>query len=181
MVKLYHAGPELAISLSKLRCFAVEDQAALGYSLEGRKTERRATMIKSILLATDGSRTAERAADLAASLALRFGADLTILYAEGPPPRRVAAGDMVVPQAAEGVRTFLPRLADRLHGLGIATVDTKVVEGPAVNVIVGVAESRQPDVLVLGARGWGTWQGPGLGSVSMAVLQRAGCPVMVVK
>jgi nucleotide-binding universal stress UspA family protein len=140
-------------------------------------------MIRHILLATDGSRAAERAADLAASLALRFGAELTLLYAEGAPPRRQGAGGtgLAAPDAPESVHLFLSRLADRLHGMGISRVDTQVVEGPAVNVIVGVAESHQPDVLVLGARGWGTWQGSGLGSVSMAVLQRAECPVMVVK
>jgi len=137
-------------------------------------------MIRHILLATDGSRAADRAADFAALLALRFGAELTLLYAEGPLPRHPEAGGSEL-SAPESVHLFLSRLADRLHELGIAIVDTKVVEGPAVNVIVGVAESRRPDVLVLGARGWGTWQGPGLGSVSMAVLQRAECPVMVVK
>jgi len=155
----------------------------LDYSLDREDRERRTLMIRHILLATDGSRAAERAADFAASLALRFGAELTLLYAEGAPPRRPQAGGAVVavPDAPESVQLSLSRLADRLRGLGIASVDTKVVEGPAVSVIVGVAESRRPDVLVLGARGWGTWQGPGLGSVSMAVLQRAECPVMVVK
>jgi nucleotide-binding universal stress UspA family protein len=140
-------------------------------------------MIKHILLATDGSTAAERAADFAASLALRFGAELTLLYAEGPPPRRSEAtgAAIVAPQAPESAQVFLSRLVGRLHELGIAGVDTEVVEGPAVNVIIGVAETHRPDVLVLGARGWGTWQGPGLGSVSMAVLQRAECPVMVVK
>ncbi len=175
--------PELAISLSELGYFAVGEAARLDYSLDRGDRERRTVMIRHILLATDGSRAAERAADFAATLALKFGAELTVLYAEGSPPRRLQTDGtlLAVPDGPESVQLFLSRLADRLRGLGIAGVDTTVVEGPAVNVIVGVAESRRPDVLVLGARGWGTWQGPGLGSVSMAVLQRAECPVMVVK
>jgi nucleotide-binding universal stress UspA family protein len=38
-----------------------------------------------------------------------------------------------------------------------------------------------PDLIVIGARGLGTWPGLLLGSVSMAVTQRAQCPVLVVK
>jgi len=34
---------------------------------------------------------------------------------------------------------------------------------------------------VVGGRGLGTWKGLILGSVSMAVTQRAGCPVLIVK
>ncbi|MER3458879.1 MAG: universal stress protein, partial [Chloroflexota bacterium] len=44
-----------------------------------------------------------------------------------------------------------------------------------------VAEVRKPDLIVVGARGLGTWRGLILGSVSMAVTQRAECPVLVVK
>jgi nucleotide-binding universal stress UspA family protein len=140
-------------------------------------------MIRHILVATDGSTAAERAADYAAALALRFGADLTLLYAEGPAPRYSEASGVkaAAAQAPESVELALARLAGRLQDIGVSKVDMKVVEGPAVNVIIGVAESRHPDMLIMGARGWGTWQGPGLGSVSMAVLQRAECSVMVVK
>jgi nucleotide-binding universal stress UspA family protein len=140
-------------------------------------------MIQSILLATDGSTHADRAADVAAALALRFGAGLTVLHAYGPPLRHSepAGAPASSDQVAEGAQTLVASLASRLRGLGIATLDTKVVEGPAVNVIVGVAESCHPDMLIIGARGWSTWQGQGLGSVSMAVLLRAECPVLVVK
>ncbi len=148
-------------------------------------------MIENILVAIDGSTPAERAADFAAALALRFGATLTLLYVGGPAAKQIGTFPASRPglqappgfQApeGEGIEARLATLVQRLQQLGIAKVDTKVMEGPAINVIIGVAESGQPDMLVLGARGWGTWQGPGLGSVSMAVLQRVGCPVLVVK
>jgi nucleotide-binding universal stress UspA family protein len=48
-------------------------------------------------------------------------------------------------------------------------------------VILGIAETRHIDLIVIGARGLSTWQGILLGSVSMAVAQRAECPVLVVK
>jgi nucleotide-binding universal stress UspA family protein len=65
--------------------------------------------------------------------------------------------------------------------MGVPDVDIDTAEGPAASVILNVAESRKPDLLVEGARGLGTWQGIILGSVSMAVTQRAECPVLVVK
>jgi nucleotide-binding universal stress UspA family protein len=136
-------------------------------------------MIQNILLATDGSPTARRAADLAASLALRLGAGLIILHACGPaagnPPQRTAAK---VQQEAE---RFVTELALQFHTLGIAVIDTEIVEGPAINVILNLASARRPDMIVIGARGLGSWPGPALGSVSMAVTQRAECPVLVVK
>jgi nucleotide-binding universal stress UspA family protein len=136
-------------------------------------------MIQTILLATDGSPTAGRAADLAASMALRYSATLVILHACGPsagdyPPR---AG----PRPPVEVHRFVSDLALRFHTLGIAMVDTEVVEGPAINVILGMADTRQPAMIVIGARGQSTWPGQFLGSVSMAVTQRAEYPVLVVR
>ena len=140
-------------------------------------------MIQNILLATDGSAPAARAADFAASLALRFGAALTILFAHTPNSGHTAEGSRppASDQGLEAAEIAVGDLAVRLHEMGIGTVDTEVIEGPAINVILGVAETRRPDLLVMGARGASTWQGHMLGSVSMAVLQRAECPVLVVK
>jgi nucleotide-binding universal stress UspA family protein len=68
-----------------------------------------------------------------------------------------------------------------MSGCNPSPVDTEILERPAVNAILSVVEARKPDLLVMGARGLGTWQGIILGSVSMAITQRAECPVLVVK
>jgi nucleotide-binding universal stress UspA family protein len=140
-------------------------------------------MIQNILLATDGSAAAGRAADFAASLALRFDAGLTILYVHSPTAAKPSA---ILPpydpaQGLVSAQALVADLAIRLHQMGVASVETEVVEGPAITVILGVAESRRPDMLVMGARGAGTWPGRFLGSVSNAVLQRAECPVLIIK
>lgn len=44
-----------------------------------------------------------------------------------------------------------------------------------------LASIYQADVIVIGARGQSPWQGLVLGSVSLAVTQRAPCAVLVVK
>ena len=141
-------------------------------------------MIQSILPATDGSAAVQRATDFAASLALRFGAALTILYAHNPNAGHAADGTSRLPapeQALATAQELESDLAVRLHEMGVVSVDTEVADGPANNVILGVAEARRPGPLVFGARGSGTWPGQFLGSVSMAVLRRAERPVLVVK
>jgi len=136
-----------------------------------------------ILLATDGSAAAERAASLAASLALRYGARLTVLHAYAPPPSFLGEPNysQALKRALEDSQALLNDTAKRLREMGVQDVEVDFVEGPAAAVILGVAETRQPDLIVLGGRGLSTWQGLLLGSVSMAVIHRAQCPVLVVK
>ena len=140
-------------------------------------------MIQNILLATDGSSAAQEAADFAASLALRYQARVIVLNAltsapvrPGEPPHSRAAH-----KTLDEARALVADAARRLREMGIQNVDTEAMEGPAANVILGVAETRKPDLIVMGARGTSTWQGHMLGSVSMAVTLRAECPVLVVK
>ncbi|MDW8327566.1 MAG: universal stress protein [Anaerolineales bacterium] len=140
-------------------------------------------MIREILLATDGSAAAERAASFAASLASRYNARLTVLHAFAPLPRHLGepAYSRVVYRTLEEAQKLLDDIAKRLREMGVADVVTEFIEGPAADVILNVAETRKPDLIVVGARGLGLWQGLLLGSVSMAVTQRAQCPVLVVK
>ena len=50
-------------------------------------------MIQNILFATDGSASAERAADFAASLATRYGAKVPVLHAFTPVPSYLGEPD----------------------------------------------------------------------------------------
>ncbi len=140
-------------------------------------------MIKHILLATDGSAAAERAADMAASLAIRYDAKLTVLHAYHPVP--VFLGEphysQAVERTLEGSTRLVEGVSKRLRELGVKEVVTELIEGTAADAILGMVETRKPDLVVIGSRGLGTWQGAFLGSVSMSVTQRAPCPVLVVK
>lgn len=140
-------------------------------------------MIRNILLVTDGSAPAERAADFAASLAVRYGARVTVLHAFTPVPGYLGEPNysQVLHETLKEANSLVDDVAKRLHEMGATDVEKEVIEGPAANAILSVAETRKPDLLVMGARGLGTWQGVILGSVSMAVAQRAECPVLIVK
>lgn len=84
-------------------------------------------------------------------------------------------------ETLDEAKVLVDNVANRLHEMGVVEVETDVIEGPAANVILGVAETRKPDLIVIGARGLSTWQGILMGGVSMSVTQRAECPVLVVK
>jgi len=140
-------------------------------------------MICNILLATDGSASSQRAAEMAAALAIRFRSKVTVLHAYAPISVNAGASEFPssVCRTLQESQALTVRVASQLRKLGVAEVETDVIEGPAVNVILGAAENQRADMIVMGARGIGAWQGVPLGSVSMAVTQRAGCPVLVVK
>lgn len=140
-------------------------------------------MINYILLATDGSAASQRAAEFVASLARRYHAKVGVLHAYTPVPGNHHSDNYsrAFYETPEEAESLVTQVAQRLNELGAAEVDTDVMEGPAANVIIGVAESSSPDLIVIGARGNSSWQGMLLGSVSMVVTQRAECPVLIVK
>ncbi len=140
-------------------------------------------MMQNILLATDGSAPAKRAADLAAALSLRFGSKVVVLHAYHPVPHFLGQpfyGEALT-LALQEAQVLVDDAAQHLHEMGVTEVIKDVLEGPAAEAILHAVETRKPDLVVLGARGLSTWQGVLLGSVSTAVSHRAECPVLIVK
>jgi nucleotide-binding universal stress UspA family protein len=140
-------------------------------------------MLQYVMLATDGSAAAQRAADFAAALAARYGARVTVLHTFPPVPNFL--GEPTYSQTLDKTlgeaQALVGDVAKRLRAQGITHVDAEVVEGPAASAILDMAESRAPDLLVVGARGLSAWKGLVRGSVSQAVTQGAACPVLVIK
>ena len=140
-------------------------------------------MLQYVMLATDGSAAAERAADFAATLAARYGAKVTVLHTVPPVPDFLGEPNysQKLDKTLGEAQALVGDVAIRLRAQGIANVDTEVVEGPTAVAILDMAETRAPDLLVLGARGLSAWKGLMRGSVSQAVNQGAACPVLVIK
>ena len=82
---------------------------------------------------------------------------------------RTRAGQVVLDEARET--------------LGDTTLEVheELLEGPAAEGLLKVAEARNADLIVMGTRGLGTLRGLLLGSVSSRVVQHAHCPVMVTR
>ena len=139
-------------------------------------------MFNRILLAIDGSPHAREALKYARDLALLDGAQVILVHAFeqvrtylGEPQegqvvtRRVASGYEVADDAAK-----------ELQDAGLEVV-VEVLEGPAADAILRVADIRECDLIVMGSRGHGTVTSLLLGSVSHRVLAHTQTPVMIVR
>jgi nucleotide-binding universal stress UspA family protein len=121
-------------------------------------------MIQRILLAPDGSASAERAAEFAAPLGSRYGAKVTVLHVYSPAPsymdRATSSRKSRKRRSTSGnAKSLVTNVAKHLREAGVSDVDTEIMEGRIVREILNTAKSRKPDLLVLGARGSGAAPG----------------------
>jgi nucleotide-binding universal stress UspA family protein len=139
-------------------------------------------MFKQILWATDGSDYADRALDLAKSLAAQNGSSILALHS-------------VETLAGPGSRGAFPEAADEderqakisgqvkeLNDQGVTAklqVVHSSISGPA-HAIADVAKDNGVDLIVLGTRGHTALAGLLLGSVTQRLLHIAPCPVLAV-
>jgi nucleotide-binding universal stress UspA family protein len=140
--------------------------------------------MKPVLLATDGSPTAEKATETAIELAKLLDTELVIVtvwtipytatgFAPAPMNEEIAhVGEDEAKQVALAA-------AARAEEGGVET-HIHVLRGIPVEDICLAAETYRPSFLVLGSHGWGAFKRALFGSVSTGVLHRAKCPVLVV-
>ena len=140
-------------------------------------------MFGKILLAVDGSRHALHAAKVAGDLARSMNSErLRIVVAFAPIPSYLgepnvqAAIDARLKEADEILQTAL-RVVGKIPG----EIHTELIEGSPAEAIIDVADTRQSELIVMGARGHGTLTGLLLGSTSQKVVDHAPCPVLVVR
>lgn len=139
-----------------------------------------------IVLAVDGSPSAERAIAWAIEEAAKAHAELHIVSVweepdVGPESYEYAPADSKVETAAATqARRRVEDAAERARRiLPAELVHTAVVSGgPAERLI---DQSKDADLLVVGSRGRGGFRGLLLGSVSQQCVSHAQCPVVVVR
>ena len=136
--------------------------------------------MKQILVATDGSESAEEAVSQAIELAHSTGAKLVVAYVRHAP--LPVLGEPVY-QRSLSIELRLAQettalAATRACGAGI-DVETEVVEGDPAKRILDLARVRDVDLIVVGSRGRGALAGTLLGSVSREILRHADRPVLV--
>ena len=143
--------------------------------------------MKRILIATDGSLSAEHAVEVGLELAEEHGAEPIFVHVaptmEVLPVGLVGMG--AAPVSAPHVldehdRLSLDKAAQLAEEQGLET-RTKLLTGDPAKQIVGYADSIDADLIVVGSHGHGTVSGALLGSVSRGVLRRTRRPVLVVR
>ncbi len=140
-------------------------------------------MYEKILLATDGSENARRAADEAAGFARELLSHVILVYIIQNPPsqsRMVQANFDVHSLLEEDAKSRIKDIIDIFEQETLPYV-LKVAIGDPATEIIEIAEKEKTDLIVIGSRGLGALKGVFLGSVSQRVTQNAKCPVMIVK
>lgn len=139
-------------------------------------------MFERIVVPVDGSDHSYRALDFAEELAQCFGSILWLVHAF-PSTSDLLGYDeyeKLVAQRESAGRDVLTEAHKKLAETDL-DVRIELLEEPAAEAILSVAETRQADLIIMGTRGMGTLQGLLVGSVSHKVMQHAKCPVMVVR
>jgi nucleotide-binding universal stress UspA family protein len=140
--------------------------------------------MKTIVLATDGSPSAQKALGSAIDLASRTGWPLHVVTAWTIPVSGFGYGSIPLAEVAESERIraklALEGAVEAAQAVGLHPTFA-LRRGYAVEEICAAAEERDAAMIVIGAHGWGRLKRLFFGSVSSGVLQHARCPVLVVR
>lgn len=128
-----------------------------------------------IVVGIDGSDLSAPAVEFAFQAAARRGVGLTALHAWSP-PTSIFPEDVV---EQDERHRMLEELETHRQRFPAVDLDVKLVDDHPGGALV--EESVDAELVVVGSRGRGGFQGLLLGSVSQAVLQHAACPVAVVR
>ncbi len=139
-------------------------------------------MFTKILHANDGSDQAFTALLLAINVAKQNGAELHMVCVEEIPS---------MPEYIEEIRETTAIAARRFHNVlqkarataeqSQMTIQTQVLNGHPVRIVVELAKELGADLLVIGATGRSALYERMIGSRADRIIQLAPCPVLVVK
>lgn len=136
--------------------------------------------LATILHPTDFSEHSEFAFRLACALARDYQARLVLLHVL-PPPMVVYAGGPVPAETwptVEEAKEKLRQMEGQAHRV---RVESQVLEGDPVDMILRAAEETNSDVIVMGTHGRTALARLLMGSVAEDVLRKAPCPVLTSK
>lgn len=132
--------------------------------------------IREILVPLDGSKNSQRSLETAIHLANEHGASLTSVYVIHSLSKQVRQKkdlDKSVPQFLLQAKKLAEKNGVPFH--------SRILEGDPGHAILEYANTRGTDLIVIGARGRGTFKKIFLGSVSSYVLNKAKVAVMLIK
>jgi nucleotide-binding universal stress UspA family protein len=147
-------------------------------------------MLHKILVPLDGSPLAEQALPYAEALAQKFESEVVLVWVLQPPPIMVPLdyGSVAVPpvdtilaQVEKEATEYLSRLQEKFQQQSIPTRFVILKSATVAEAIIDLAIQERADVIVKtthGRSGLSRWL---FGNVAAKVLQRAPCPVFLVR
>lgn len=137
--------------------------------------------IRKILVPIDGSKNSFRGLDYAIYLARQCGATVTGLNVIPFYPKSLLLTPISYEkELTKKAKEFMAKAKTRSAQNGIV-FNEKITDGHEVDEIIGFANDKNFDLIVIGARGMGSVKEVFLGSVSNGVLHKSKIPVMIVK
>lgn len=141
------------------------------------------TAYRTIVVGTDGSESSLRAVEKAAALAADESAALNIVVAYHPESAQALLSLDDHPRSdhdADAASKVLRSARTQANALGIDQVETRLVAGNPVEVLLALVREVDADMLVVGNRGLNSLSGRLLGSVPADLARRAPCDVLIV-
>ena len=138
---------------------------------------------KKILLPVDGSEGSRRAMDNATSLSAIMDSEILLLYVTGAIPKIITGKPREEAEKSQKAEADVV-LAPYQAFLDEHKVNYNVMVIPAFrpwNRICRIAEDEKCDMIVMGSRGLGDWEGAMIGSVTHKVLAHCSIPVLVAR
>jgi nucleotide-binding universal stress UspA family protein len=142
-------------------------------------------MFETVVIATDGSESAERAVRMALDIAKRFEATVHALsvvdagdVAASPDQLRDDLENALTEAGSDAVAAVESRAADQVPDCDVVTA---VREGDPAEEIMAYAEDADADVIAMGTRGRHGDHAFLLGSVAEALVRHSSTPVLTVR
>jgi len=140
---------------------------------------------RQILIATDGSETANEAADFGIEMIGCSGAKIYAVYVIDITPYRSVSLDKIWSKETltehERVGHEATSYIEKIGKAAGAEVETRVLRGNPAEKIISFAEDNNIDMIIVGSLGKGRYERAVLGSVSEKIVKHAKVPVMVVR
>jgi nucleotide-binding universal stress UspA family protein len=140
---------------------------------------------RQILIATDGSETANEAADFGIEMVGCSGAKIYAIYVIDTTPYRSVPLDQIwsketldeFQRAGHEATSYIEKIGKAAG----AEVETRVLKGHPAEKILNFAEDNNIDMIIVGSLGKSGYERVLVGSVSEKIIRHAKVPVLVVR
>jgi len=145
--------------------------------------ELRDKVLRKILIATDGSETAEKAADFGVQIAGLSGAKVYAVYVIDTTPYYSIPLDQIwskeVYEQLEQMGNEITSNVEKTAKAAGLEAESIVLKGDPAQRIVNFAEEQSVNMIIVGSHGIGGFERLVIGSVSEKVVRHAKIPVLV--
>ncbi|MGY8872357.1 MAG: universal stress protein [Pseudomonadales bacterium] len=147
-------------------------------------------MYNKICVAVDGSESSHDAVRVAADLAKRLGSQLLVLHVIRPMKipaelkRFINDDDLTKIRGAalEGIgQEIVAKAVEIAKSYDVKRLDSAILKGDPASSIVKGAQKQSADLLVMGTRGLGKFEGALIGSISRKVSDISNISLLIVK